>query len=385
VSSSSYSSGNLAGIAGTVRPDGAPHPVASLTWRRGDLILSVVAPGSSPSSLGRVATAVDAAATTLLRPVCADLEAPAAQAVRTPWLDRGLYAGWFVPEAVRVPALPLPVPPAGVTPAPLAPIADQLPSVSLPERPADPVWPPALPAAVPSPQAPAPPGAQPTATSVPVQQRDAVGPGCGWAFTGQAAPVVDEAVLIATREATISQTQNNLALQQAQWGQSVVAFWSAAAQYDLAAAAFRAYATQVSGVAAQWQQITDARTAYAVSLAAYQQSQTDLAAYQSDRAAAQLSYDQALAACAAAPTPTATTPSPATTSPAPDPSTTGSPSASPTSPPPVTSPPAPTLLCPPARPAILDQVPPTVPPSPLPPADPRPAGAISPVAPSPTR
>ncbi len=386
VTAATYSDGSRSGIAGTVRPDGAPHAVASLTWRRGDVLLSVVAPGRTPSSLSSVAASVDAAALALLRPVCADLAAGATESVRTPWADRGLYAGWFVPEGVTAPPQPLPAPPAGIAPAPLDRVVDPLPLVTLPNRPADPVWPPALPTAVASPQAPLPPGPQPTATMIPIQQRDDVGPGCGWAFTGQAAPVVDDAVLIATREATISQAQNNLDVLQNQWGQSVVAYWAAAAQYDLAAAAFRAYATQVSSVAAQWQQITDARNAYATSLTAYQQAQADLAAYLAARATAQAAYDLAVAACAAAPTPVATTPTPATTSPGPGPAASGPPAAPPSGSPTATAPP-PTALatCPPPRPAVLDQPAPTLLPSPLPPADPRPGAATSPGPSSPTR
>jgi hypothetical protein len=223
-------------VAATVRPEGSPSSVGTLTWRRGDVVVTVLGAGRSPSSLERVAARLDTALTARLVAVCPDLTGRVADAVRNPWYDRIAYVGWLVAQGVTVPPIGDPVPPAGITPVPAGAVLPTVPTVTLPTRPADPVWPTELPSPVPAPVAPASPGPEPTATTVEVPTPDPRGPGCGWAFTGFPAPVLDEAALIATREATLQSARDGLAAGQQAWSQQVLAYWAAAAQYDCKAA-----------------------------------------------------------------------------------------------------------------------------------------------------
>ena len=350
-------------VAATVRPEGSPSSVGTLTWRRGDVVVTVLGAGRSPSSLERVAARLDTALTARLVAVCPDLTGRVADAVRNPWYDRIAYVGWLVAQGVTVPPIGDPVPPAGITPVPAGAVLPTVPTVTLPTRPADPVWPTELPSPVPAPVAPASPGPEPTATTVEVPTPDPRGPGCGWAFTGTPAPVLDEAALIATREATLQSARDGLAAGQQAWSQQVLAYWAAAAQYDKAAKAFAAYAEQVNLVSLAWGQIVAARSSYDAALRAWNDAVAAYARWQRERAAALVAYDAAVAACETGGevTPPPFTPSPTGTE---SPGATTSPTPSPT--------PTVPAGCPPARPAILDQPPPSVPPSPTPPADPRP-------------
>jgi hypothetical protein len=116
----------------------------------------------------------------------------------------------------------------------------------------------------------------------------------------------------------------------------------------------------VRDVARAWDGITAARQAYADAVTAYNAAMAAREQFFLDQAAAQAAYDNAVAACQAiTPTPTLTD------------------TASPTSTPSPTDTPV-TLDCPPVVPAILGQLPPTIPPVPTPPPDPRPSADRTP-------
>ena len=381
VDSSTLDVSGTTALAGLVRPDGSPASVSTVTWRRGDVLLDVHSVDLSQSELADLAAGVDQIAVADLTPVCAQLDSTTADGARSPWVDRDSYTGLLTDQPVVIAASPLPSPPAGVSSRNLAAPLDPLPTVVLPStQPTDPVWPAALPVPVPAPSSPSPVPAQPTAAVAKYQIRDDVGPGCGWAFTGQAAPPFNQAAADAARAATVTKVRTDLLAAQQAWGQQVIAYWNAANAYEQAIGRYRLYAAQVQQVSTAWAAIQSARDAYALALAKWQQAVTQRTTLIAQQQKAAADYQAAQAACAAIPSnlPTSTS-SPTTTS-----APTGGSTPTTTSAPPATPPATPTVVCPPPRPAVLDQTIPPVPPTPTPPPDPRPTPAVTtPASPSP--
>lgn len=337
--------------------------------RRGDIILTLVGPAADAE---KVARGLDAELTNALSD-CVDPVGTLGDETRNPWLPGVEYKGMFVDSEVQVPALGAPSPPQGIEAVALDAAPITLPAVYRPTRPADPVWPLSLPVEVAAPTAPVSPGPEPTRTVIKVPQVDRLGPGCGWAFTNSAAPAVDETELNEQREALRAAATEELKTKQAAWQPAVTAYYQQWADYSLRVLAFGDYAKQVSSVAAAWQKITDDRNLYALALRNYDDAVAAREAFLADKQAAADEYQRQLLVCAA-PEPT---PSPTPTqSPQPSPSPSGSagPSTAPSPAPSASAPeePRPRPGCPPARPAILDQDPPSVPAPPTPPADPRP-------------
>ena len=201
----------------------------------------------------------------------------------------------------------------------------------------------------------------PTATEAITLRRDASGPGCGWAFTGQAEPPFDEAAAAASNEAVVTAARTALVAEQTAWSERLVTFWTEAAAYDAALGPFRLFAAQVQQVAAAWQSLQQARDEYDLALAQWQAEVTARTNLISEQQKAAAEYQAALDACALLPTPTPT-PSPTVTDPL-------LPTPTPT--------PTPSVICPPERPAVLDQTVPPLPPTPTPPPDPRPSPSVS--------
>lgn len=340
--------------------------------RRGDIILTVVGPSADAE---KVARSLDSELTNALSD-CVDPVGTLGDETRNPWLPGVQFQGMFVDSEVKVPALGAPGPPQGIQAVPLDAEPIALPTVYRPVRPADPVWPLSLPAEVAVPVAPVSPGPEPTRTVIKVPQVDRLGPGCGWAFTNTAAPAVDETELNEQREALRAAATDELKAKQAAWQPAVTAYYQQWADYSLRALAFGDYAQQVSGVAAAWQKIVDDRNLYNLALRTYQDAVAARDAFNADKQAATVEYQRQLLVCAAPdPTPSPTPTPPPSPEPSPEPSGSGEPSASPSvtaSPPPAPTEPRPRPGCPPARPAILDQSPPSVPAPPTPPPDPRP-------------
>ena len=328
----------VAAIAGWAQPAGSPDRVSTLLWRRGDVVASVSVAGR-PNSLPALVLDLDPVLLTRLTPVCANVHPVIIDSVRSPYGDRNSFQGWQVPQPVQVTSLGTPPPPPGVFPVPLDHTSTPLPSISIPVEPAPPVWPLALPTMVLSPLAPTPPGPEPTATTIPVPTQDPVGPGCGWAFTGQIAPPFDAASAQVAGAAAIEGAQAQLVATQQAWDQAVLEFWSSQGSYDSTATSYVAYAAAVRTVAKAWGKITTDRDDYARALADYTTALASQADFLARRAAAQAVYDAAVATCAGLITPTPT---------------------------PTPGEPAPT--CPPVTPPILSEPTPTVPPSPTPPA-----------------
>ena len=327
----------VAALSGWAQPAGSPGRVSTLLWRRGDVIASVAVAGG-PSSLPKLALAVDAALLPRLTPVCADPRAVLTDALRSPYADRSVYQGWLVPRLLEIPPIGTPAAPPGVFPVPLDHTSTPLPSISTPIAPVPPLWPLALPTAVESPVAPTIPGPQPTSTQVPIATIDTTGPGCGWAFTGQLAPPFDPAAAQVAGDAATQSAQEQLIGSQTAWTQEVLDFWSSQGLYDSVATQYVAYAAAVRTVANAWDRITTDRNDYATALADYTSALALQADFLARRAAAQAAYDAAVAACAVPVTPT-----------------------------PTPTPGAPIAICPPTYPVILSEPTPTVPPSPTPP------------------
>ncbi len=343
----------------TLLPDAGRPGAAALFWRRGDVIAIVATASPDGRGLPALAARADPALSAALTGVCANQASTVADGARSPWLARDQFTGLASPIPVTTKPSPTPAPPAGVTPVPATWSPTPLPSVSVPVRPADPVWPTDLPSGVASPVPPSPLPPAPVQSLVPSRLDDPVGPGCGWAFTGQVAPPFDaatEAVLAQTR---VAQAKQDLAAAQQAWQTEVVQYWQAVADYRAAAVAYTAYDAAVRQVARAWDRISAQRQAYADAVAAYNLAVAAREQFLLDQAAAQTAYDEAVAACP--PVDGTPTPSdvPIPTSPAPTGASTGSPA---------------TSGCPPPVPAILQETAPAVPPLPTPPPDPRPTG-----------
>jgi hypothetical protein len=299
-----------------------------------------------------VAAEVDPTLVKALTGVCANQASTVADAVRSPWVARDQFVGLASPVPVTMAPSPTPRAPSGVTPAPVGWSPTPLPSVSVPERPADPVWPDTLPAVqVGSPLPPSILAPAPTLSLVPSRLADPVGPGCGWAFTGQTGPAYDAGVEAVNAQGRVVQAREELSAAQQAWQTNVVQYWQQVGDYTTQADSYTGYAVAVRKVAVAWDRISAERTAYADAVTRYNEAAAAREQFLLEQAAAQTDYDDAVAVCLAA-FPSAT------------PAPSGSPSPSGTA----------AGDCPPPVPDILSQVAPTVPPLPTPPPDPRPTG-----------
>lgn len=346
-------------VAGLAAADSRPA-AAVLFWRRGDVVASVTTVGTSPTGLAEGAARVDGALLAPMSGRCVNISSALADAGRSPWVATGFQGGAFTGLTTAVPVhvtpLPLPTAPAGVAGVPSTYVPTPVPSVSFPVRPADPVYPADLPTPMATPETPVRPSPAPSVTTYPSRLDDTVGPGCGWAFTGQVKPPFNEgqeAVLAQTRA---QQALADLALRQQDWQTATLDYWEAVPLYQQQVQAFAAYASAVQQVALAWDTISAQRAAYDAALAAYNTAVEARTQFFLDLASAQAAYDAATAACQTLPTDSA---SPSDTA-----SPSSSPSASPTS----------TDGCPPVIPPILLETPPAVPLPPTTPPDPRPTG-----------
>jgi hypothetical protein len=349
-------------VAGLAAADSRPA-VAVLFWRRGDIVASVTTVGASPAGLAEAAARVDGA---LLAPMggrCVTISSALSDAGRSPWVAASVQGGAFTGLTTAVPVqvtpLPLPTPPAGVSAVPSTFVPTPVPSVSYPERPADPVWPAELPTPLATPVTPVRPSPAPAVTTYPSRLDDTVGPGCGWAFTGQVKPPFNEGQEALLAQSRAQQALADLAQGQQDWQAATLDYWEAVPLYQTQAQVFAAYAKTVQQVALAWDAISKQRSDYDLALAAYNAAVEARSQFFLDLAAAQAAYDAATAACQAQPSDSASpsdTPSPSAASP----SSSASPTATPT--------------CPPPIPQILTETPPPVPLVPTPPPDPRPTG-----------
>jgi len=375
-------------------------PTASLMWRRGDILSWVNAPRTMSSSLGTKSLQFDELLLASVAGSCASVDSVLADAARSPWLAADDFTGLINQVPVSVPKAPWPTLPPGATPVPQNYVPAPVPSISFPTRPADPVWPNDVPTPVSTPDALVQPTLPPTATSVPSRAPDPIGPGCGWAFTGQVPPRYDQVQQVALAQGLADEARASLQQGQEGWQASTLAYWQAVPDYAKQLQAFLVYAAAVRDVALAWDSISAQREAYDLAVREYNDALAAQQLFITDQQQAQAAYDAALTACANAPAytpPPIVTPTPIPTISSPTPSPADSTGANPTdTPSPTDIPTGPTGVptstatptvspsptgpsgCPPTRPAILDQTVPPLPAVPTPPADPRPAASVAP-------
>jgi len=344
---------------------------SALVWNRSDVLASVTVQRTSGASLSAIAEEVDDALRAALVGRCAATTVTVADAGRSPWSAHP-YTGRLVDEEVPLTYAspdesPTPVVPSDVplidAPAPTyaAPSLEPFPTgvVATDPAPTPPVvTPPGTDVGVQIGMAPSPPVAptSPAATATySVQVADETGPGCGWAFTLQGAPSFDPAGAQAKAVNDKLAAEQQLRTDDAMWQQTHADYSRAYAVYLAELDAFVDYARDYNSYVARY-----ASSHYAELLAAYQEARAAREAFNREQQAARTAYDAAVAACAAAGSPTPTEVPTETAAP----TETATPEAT------ATSEPQPTevVTCPPEYPAILSEPGPTVPPRPTPPS-----------------
>lgn len=316
-------------------------------WSRGDVLVSVSAPAVDDAVLRSVDERLNAA----LAGTCVSAAPEAQDPSRNPVL--GSYTPWTATAQVHVETAGLSVPGA-----PAAPTA-----LELPVLPAGVAGPP-LPEPVAAPAVPQHPGDEPLERSLSVPAVDVDGPGCGWAFTGATGPRVDGEAVEREAHSLITAQREQLEAEHAAWVDAVTAFTSALPTYEQELAAWEQYAAGVREVAASW---SAQATAIDEHRRAVQRRDAQVRAHEAHLAAqaqAQADYDAALRAC----TTWQAQVDAAAAAPAPAPGPTATPGPTPAPSPTVVLPPEPAGGCPPARPGVLDQAPPSIDPEPAAPA-----------------
>lgn len=360
-------------------------------WVRGDVIITVSSPDINVTN--DLAAKYDGAVlNALTATTCAAVDVTPEDSTRSPYYDLNTYTGWQRGrEVVLGDAVPTLTPGTLSTTTEVVGSGDRLgmlapgaakPSetpivapkpVSLPKAPEAPIEPAGLPAAVPLPgAAPAAPAAAPLSTVIPERVRDEVGPGCGWAWTGQAPPVYDDSVEKQRADAEQVTAQENLRAGYAAYLSGRAGYLDAYMSYASAVTSYSQYVEQVNAVAAQWDYINTERAKYRRALDNYYAAIAAREKFFVDRQAAQGAYDALVQQCAAQDATRGTVvpePTPAPT-PTPVPTPAPTPTVEPTAPP---EPEEPKLQCPPSRPGILDQKEPAEPTPPAKPDVPLPA------------
>lgn len=344
--------------------------VRYVIWRYGDVVNYLIADANQGNAFS-LAQAYDASLMARLKPVCVNADISTADLGRTPF-SGAAYTGLIVSQAVTVPAASLPQIPkaeaATYTPVALPGPAIELAEANLPNVPSGyPVWPP-LPTPVVKPAVPTAPAATPlTSKDISILADDTQGPGCGWAFTGMVKPNFDAAAAEKDEKAKTAATKAELEAIGKTWQTSVLTYWKEYGAAKTAAPAWNAYAASVNSTADAWAGITAQWDTYRANKKIYDNAVAARDAFLKNQSDEQKRFDGLVAQCKAIEEAEKNKPTPSPTpTPTPNPSATTSPTPTPT------PSPTPTIQCPPDRPAILDQQPPSVPPLPSTPPDPRP-------------
>ena len=180
---------------------------STLVWRRGDVVASASVYGPAAPAAAAVAVELDQRLEPVLSGRCLDQDSVPADALRSPYVAGPEFAGRLVEQVVRADARDLEPPPPLTDPTaasdPAEPelfsVPDPLPSPPLPLPPVD------LPSTPALPELPVEPSANATERAVPVRTPDPDGPGCGWAFLGQRAPVFDAAAASTRQQQLVAQ------------------------------------------------------------------------------------------------------------------------------------------------------------------------------------
>jgi len=359
-SGSAYLVGSTgAGIdAATARVNRSGGGTTAFFWRRGDVVAMVAATG--PSVPMKMVKEYDARLAAALVGVCVTNDSAAADAARSPYVNRAGFKGLLNAAPVGLPS-GVSAPARAPTPA----VVD-LPDVTLPEEPAFPFWPERVPSPVPAPTAPTIPDYPALTTMAPVQVLDGQGPGCGWAFTGQSVPNFDAAAAASKAAVDAERAADTLARNVAAYSAGVGAYQEAYPRYLADVRAFQTYSQALDTVAAAWKVIRRDQAEYREAMASYTAALTARDLFLARQTAARTAFTTAVALCARGPIPTRAP----TAAPTAVPTTVPN---GPTRPVPTTTPTTPVLVCPPVPAPITTQTAPATLQPPPPPADPRPA------------
>lgn len=339
------------------------------SFRRGDVIVYLT--GASASTLQSLALGFDKHLGSFLDKVCANTGSGPGDAARSLWAS-ATYKPFTVETPVKVDSPGLPKPAVGVTAVSLPGPDLDTEEVAPRETPSYPVWP-KMPAPVKRPAAPESPAEAPvTSRNIQALSADATGPGCGWSFTGTAAPVFNSDAASTANTALQGKAAAELTAGTGKWSASVLAYWKAYAVYKTDAESYGKYAAAVTTVNAAWDGIAGKWDEFNARMGDYEAAVQARNQFLADKAEAQKTYITQLETCAAE----ASRPKPAPmATPSPSPSATTSPAPAPTSAPTASAAPQKTEGCSITRPDILGKTEPALPAKPAEPADPRPADA----------
>lgn len=212
-------------------------------------------------------------------------------------------------------------------------------------------------------------------TTVPERVEDPEGPGCGWAWTGQKAPIFDASEEKARADEAARKEVQRMREEYGEYQASVVANHNTTLQYNREADEYNAYVESYDTVAEQWEDINRKRSEYRERLDQYWEDMEAYENFEADLEEAQTAYDEDVQECRDNPTVTEerlVTPEPAP-APTPQPSDGGGESPTPTPTPEVEEVEVPNPECPADRPEILDQQAPSVPTPPTKPDVPLPS------------
>ena len=204
-------------------PDVSGSSILEVTWRRGDVLISLYAfptdYQSATSATLDLATSVDTQFAKLMQSVCLNEDAPVAAARRNPTQTD------YTPYSNRVkvsPPLAIPRPNLALLNAPL-PAVLAPPAGSITLVPVDPIAPTVA-----------------LTTTVLVPANDVTGPGCGWSFTKSVAPTPPVSEPLSVLDATaIAQLEATWTA----WPATVTAYLQAKAEYVSDLASYKATLT----------------------------------------------------------------------------------------------------------------------------------------------
>jgi hypothetical protein len=318
----------------------------TLRWSVGDITLSLTGPISTKNT--EAAQAWTQSAERLMTPECADLHPNVSDAKRSPWHSPNDYTGLLdkTPVKINRPVVTIAVP----TKKP------RLETHELVERPTPPagvpIWPASLPPAVTSPNRPDRPREPDLSELVSYQIPDSVGPGCGWAFNTSPTIAFSQEESDQDRSKVVDAARARMAAAATDWAANETKWRTEMDSYYRKAAKYRVYASEVQEVARAWDKIRSSWAWYQTQQAQREAAIADRKSWVAARAEAELQW--ATNQCAPGELPTPAIPAPV---------------------PPGAPTPKPTPTCLAQSPEILIETQPTVPPEPVPPADPRPASA----------
>lgn len=287
-------------------------------WSLGDVVLSV-----SSTSNGAMTSATDELddyARGLLRPMCLSLRSPREAITRNPYVNPEAYTGW---EKGRKVDLNRNI--AGINPGivdleePLVghsfaigrvpgendiPLLNEIPGktieytkVRIPKAPLAP-YPDILPDAVDEPLSkPKNPHVPESSVTVAERVRDDDGPGCGWAFAGQAAPKFDDTAEKEAADQRENEAQTKMQTEQKTYYNQVADYVRDYEAYALSVAAYKDYYDEVEEVRDVWNDIKNKRADYREKLDQYYEDKENREDFIKRQDEAQKRYDEALEKC----------------------------------------------------------------------------------------